>query len=477
MTAISSISTDILKSYPQPDIKAIEAALQRQLEQFSRKIIVLDDDPTGTQTVHGISVFTNWSRESIKEGFLEDNAMFYLLTNSRGMTTVQTEQIHKDIVEVIEQVSKELDRPYCLVSRSDSTLRGHYPLETETLRKAIENNGRKIDGEILAPFFLAGGRFTLNDIHYVQEGDLLVPAGLTEFAKDKSFGFKNSHMGAWCEEKTAGNFASEDVTFITLDEIRACDYEGICGKLMAVSGFNKIVVNAIADADMKVFVTALLMAFKKGKDFMFRTAAGFPQVIGGITSQPLLSREELVVPGNTNGGIVLIGSHVNKTTRQMNVLLKSNLRMKEIEFNQHRVLEKKGLEMEVERVLTLAEEHIQHGENVVIYTRRDRFDLATDDKDEQLAISVKISDAVTSIIGKLTVRPNFIIAKGGITSSDVGTKALKVKKALVLGQILPGIPVWKTGSESLFPDMPYVIFPGNVGSDEALKDAVSTLCS
>ena len=64
---------------------------------------------------------------------------------------------------------------------------------------------------------------------------------------------------------------------------------------------------------------------------------------------------------------------------------------------------------------------------------------------------------------------------GGITSSDVGTKALGVKRALVMGQIRPGIPVWKTGPESRFPDTPYVIFPGNVGEDSTLRECVEVL--
>jgi len=126
-------------------------------------------------------------------------------------------------------------------------------------------------------------------------------------------------------------------------------------------------------------------------------------------------------------------------------------------------------------VIHIAEENIRTGKNVVVYTRRERFDLDTDDKDKQLEVSVKISDAVTSIIGKLQVKPSFIIAKGGITSSDVGTKALRVKKALVMGQIKPGIPVWMTGEDSKFPQMPYIIFPGNVGEVDTLKEIVDLL--
>ena len=89
--------------------------------------------------------------------------------------------------------------------------------------------------------------------------------------------------------------------------------------------------------------------------------------------------------------------------------------------------------------------------------------------------SVRISEAVQSVVGNLQITPAFIIAKGGITSSDVGVKALGVRRALVLGQIQPGVPVWRTGPESKFPGMTYVIFPGNVGEERTLRDAVSTL--
>lgn len=112
---------------------------------------------------------------------------------------------------------------------------------------------------------------------------------------------------------------------------------------------------------------------------------------------------------------------------------------------------------------------------MVVFTRRERLDLDTDDKDKQLEVSVRISNAVTSVVERLTVKPGFIIAKGGITSSDVGTRALHVRKAMVMGQIRPGIPVWKTGPESKFPNMPYVIFPGNVGTEDTLLEAVEVL--
>jgi uncharacterized protein YgbK (DUF1537 family) len=213
----------------------------------------------------------------------------------------------------------------------------------------------------------------------------------------------------------------------------------------------------------------------KGKEFIFRSSSAVTKVLGRVGDIPPLSKEKLIEKGNNNGGIVLIGSYVNKTTQQFEALRWCKVPLEFIEFNQHMVLKEKGLQEEVARVIEMAEKYIKIGKNVVVYTRRERFDLDTDDKDKQLMISVQISDAVTSVIGKLSIRPNFIIAKGGITSSDVGTKALKVKKARVMGQIKPGIPVWMTGEESKFPKMPYVIFPGNVGEVETLKEIVDLL--
>ena len=473
---MDNLNLDVLKSYPVPDLQEVNALYEEALKKQDKKIVVLDDDPTGVQTVHDIYVYTSWDEETITKGFMDENSVFFILTNSRGFTSEYTKTVHEEIGRTLEKVSKETGKEYILISRSDSTMRGHYPLETSTLKNTIESiSDKKFDGEIISPFFMEGGRYTIGNVHYVKEGDKLVPAGETEFAKDKTFGYKSSHIGEYVEEKTKGEFKAEDTTYITLEELRSLDIDGITEKLMAVENFNKIVVNAIDYLDIKIFTVAYINASLKGKNLMYRSAAAVPKVLGGVTNADLLTKEQLIEKDNRNGGIVLIGSHVNKTTLQFEDLKNTKKPMEFIEFNQHLVLEENGLEKEVERVIHIAEENIRLGKNVVVYTRRERFDLDTDDKDKQLEVSVKISDAVTSIIGKLQVKPSFIIAKGGITSSDVGTKALRVKKALVMGQIKPGIPVWMTGEDSKFPQMPYIIFPGNVGEVDTLKEIVDLL--
>ena len=467
-----ALSTDVLTTYAKIDETKIDQLLQKEISANQKKIVVLDDDPTGVQTVHDISVYTDWTKDSIRQGFQEKNNLFYILTNSRGFTQDETTLAHNEIAANVDAVAKELGKEYIFISRSDSTLRGHYPLETEILRTNYEKNtGCIIDGEILCPFFKEGGRFTIDDVHY---GNELIPANETEFAKDKTFGYRAATMPEYVEEKTKGAYPAGNVVCISLDEIHRMAIDEIEQKLLHVQGFNKIIVNAVDYADLKVFCVALYRAMAKGKVFMFRTAAAIVKVMGGVSDQPLLEREQMVRTNELHGGIIVVGSHTEKTTRQLEALKQlSDIRF--VELDATKVTVAGGLEKEVERCLALEEAWIRDGKTVCCYTSRALVTADTGNKEDELRLSVRISDAVQSLVGGLSVIPKFVIAKGGITSSDVGTKALGVKRANVLGQIEPGIPVWQTGAESKFPGIPYVIFPGNVGEDTTLRYAVEKL--
>ncbi|MSR94466.1 hydroxyacid dehydrogenase [Clostridiaceae bacterium 68-1-5] len=461
--------------FPEVDEKEADRLLEQKIRKNQKKIIVLDDDPTGVQTVHDISVYTGWDEESIRSGFEEDRPLFYILTNSRGFTREETEKAHREISRTIGKVAKELKKEYLLISRSDSTLRGHYPLETEILREEYEKIwGKQIDGEILCPFFLEGGRFTMDNVHYVRYGEELIPANETEFAKDKTFGYEAATMPLYVEEKTAGAYRAEDVVCISLEDIRGFQVEKIKKQLLGVNRFRKVIVNAISYADVKVFCIALYQAMEEGKLFLFRSAAALVKVMGGISSQPLLERKDMVTRETGCGGVIVVGSHTEKTTRQLAALRELD-GIGFIELNAGLVKEEAEFAREVERCLKEEEELLKQGKTVCCYTTRSLITADTGNKEDELRLSVRISDAVQSLVGKLSVTPAFVIAKGGITSSDVGTKALAVKKANVLGQIRPGIPVWQTGEESRFPGTPYVIFPGNVGEDTTLREAAQIL--
>ena len=470
------LPVSILKEELARDQETAFTRLDGQLASYPGKIVVLDDDPTGVQTVHGLSVYTDWHPGTLDLAFAEERSMFFILTNSRSMTAQQTAAVHTELAHNIYAAADRAGLPFLIVSRSDSTLRGHYPLETQVLRKQLEALGHPpFDGEILYPFFLEGGRYTLDDTHYVLEDGQLIPAGQTEFAADRSFGFSSSHLPNWCEEKTGGAILAQDVACITLDDLRAHQGGLALQKLVALHDFGKIVVNSTSYADVAVLCSALLQALDMGRHYIIRGAASVARVLGGIPEQPLLTRERLIQNHCAEGGIVLVGSYVGRTTQQLEALMESDLALLYIEFDVDTVREDSRLEREIARIMEIVQKEIGEGRSVCVYTSREQAHADSGNPDEQLRLSTRISSAITGIIGNLNRRPAFIIAKGGITSYDVGVRALGVRRATVMGQVRPGVPVWMTGPESRFPSMPYVIFPGNVGSSQTLRDVVEML--
>ncbi len=467
------INAEAMNQYPNVDRALVRSLLAEEVGKNQDKIIVLDDDPTGVQTVHDIPVYTDWSAESIRKGFADKQKLFFILTNSRSFTEEETRKAHREIAENIDKASN--GKSYLVISRSDSTLRGHYPLETQVLKDQLEKrNPICFDGEIICPFFAEGGRYTMGNIHYVKYGEQLIPACETEFAKDKTFGYKAASLPEYVEEKSQGRYPSSGVMCISIEELRSMDYEKLTKRLCQAENFQKIIVNAIDNSDVEIFALALYRAMARGKHFLFRTAAAFVKAMGCIEDKPLLLRQEMITEECQRGGVIVVGSHTEKTTRQLEALKQMN-GIRFIELNSDLVLEGDALFQEAERVRREMESHILRGITVVVYTKRKLLIMENDTKEGALLRSVKISEAVLSLVRDLKVKPAFVVAKGGITSSDIGVKGLGVKRAIVLGQIQPGIPVWKTNKESKFPDIPYVIFPGNVGNEESLYNVIAVL--
>lgn len=463
-----SLPLSALEALPPADGRAADALLAAEFARLAPRLAVLDDDPTGVQTVHGVHVYTGWEAEELRRGLEEQARLFFVLTNSRSFSPGETERAHREIGRNLAAAARRAGRDFVPVSRGDSTLRGHWPLETETLRRALEGEGLgPYDGEIIVPFFPEGGRYTLGNVHYVREGEALIPAGETEFARDADFGYRASDLPQWCEEKSGGRVRAADVACIPLEWLRALDAEAVARTLRGVRGFGKVVVNAADYADVAVFCAGLLRAMGAGERFVLRTAAALPKVLGGVPGAPLLGRADMLAGRGAAGGLVVVGSHVNKTTRQLEALLEGLPELRPVCFDAGACLRPGGLEAEGARVRAAAETALRRGETAVVYTSRAVLG--------ELADSVRISHALTGVVRGLAQRPAFLVAKGGITSSDVGVNGLGVRRALVLGQAAPGVPVWRTETGSRFPGMPYVIFPGNVGEDDTLLRVVSTL--
>ncbi len=431
------------------------------------KLVVLDDDPTGTQTVHDTPVLTTWDVEALKAEFTEPGPCFYILTNSRSLDANDAKALNHEIATNLRASAG--GKPFTVVSRSDSTLRGHFPLETDVLTAELG----PFDTTLVIPYFEAGGRYTINDVHYVAEGDILTPAAETPFAKDAVFGYTCSNLCEWVAEKTKGRVKADDVASVSLETIRFGGPQAVCEQLIGLAKDSLCVVNAAALSDMDVFALGLLMAEQQGRRFLLRSAAQTVSARLGLESRPLLSGEDLKT-GGAGGGLVVVGSYVPKTTEQLAHLLEHST-IDRIELLVPSLLDEKIRGECIANALERIQESLQANCDVVLYTSRAL--ITGDNATRNLQIGNSVSAALVEIVQRITVRPRYLIAKGGITSSDVATKGLGLKRGIVAGQILPGVPTWRVGEETRFPGMAYIVFPGNVGGPSALTDAVARLSS
>ncbi|OLB46330.1 MAG: hypothetical protein AUH05_01640 [Ktedonobacter sp. 13_2_20CM_53_11] len=475
--------TELLANLPpEPDEASLFVEIQREVAGSKRKLVVIDDDPTGTQTVHDVELLTTWNTETLAEVLQEERQLFYLLTNSRSMPESDAVRLNQETAQQLVAASQATHSDFVIASRSDSTLRGHYPAEIFALERGLTpSTGNHFDGHLVVPAFFEGGRYTINDIHYVATptatSDTLQPANETPFAQDRVFGYKTAYLPAWIEEKSGGYWKADQVVSIGLELIRRGGPEAVTAKLQTVEGGIPVVINAAGYGDLAVVVLGLLQAEAAGKRFLYRTAAGFVRLRGAVTIKPLLKADEVLgnIQAVKGGGMVVVGSYVPDSSKQLeNVLALPGVI---------------GIELPVERVIRSAtdaesvsrevgqqlEAAIKAGRVGVVYTSRKLVTSAN--PAENLEIGKKVSHALIAALHQVTSRPRFIIAKGGITSHDVAQKGLGVARARVLGQLFPGVPVWRleSGPQSRFEGVPYIVFPGNVGGPESLAQAVKLL--
>ncbi len=475
--------TELLANLPpEPDESSLFAEIQREVAKSKRKLVVIDDDPTGTQTVHDIELLTTWNKPMLAEALQSDERLFYLLTNSRSMPESDAVQLNSETARQLTEAARETKIDFVVASRSDSTLRGHYPAEIFALERGLTSTpGGHFDGHLIVPAFFEGGRYTINDTHYVATAtsDTLLPASETPFARDRVFGYKTAYLPAWIETKSQGYWQANQVISIGLELIRQGGPEAVATKLQTVAGGMPVVINATGYGDLAVVVLGLLRAEAAGKRFLYRTAAGFVRLRGAVTTKSLLDAHEIL--GDTQdvkaGGLVIVGSYVPDSSTQLENLL--NLpNVTGIELPVRRVIrsttESNAVSHEMGQQLETA---VKAGRVGVLFTSRELVSSAN--RAENLEIGKKVSNALIAALYEVTSSPRFIIAKDGITSHDVAQKGLGAARAWVLGQLFPGVPVWRleSGPQSRFEAVPYVVFPGNVGGPESLMQAVKLLSS
>ncbi len=431
-------------------------------------LVVLDDDPTGIQTVHSNLLLTRWNHNTLTKALEDKIPFFYLLTNTRSLSAQAASGLIRTVVEAVLVANQNLGRRLIFISRSDSTLRSHFPLEIDQITSVLEKcSGISIDASFMVPAFFEGGRQTIENVHFLLVGNDLIPTDQTEFARDHVFGYSTSRLPDYIHEKTDGRVDAESVRSVSLEMLRQWHPPRLSAWLGDLVDNQWVVVNAENYTDLDRFCVAVRSMLDEGKQFVFQSAASLVKSLTRTPTKALLGSEILRRPGP---GLVVVGSYVHKTTEQLWKLL-SRRYTAGVELDVGRILD--SPELQFDRVLADVKAAVKEDLTPVVYTNRQEITFPT--SLERLTAGQKISAFLSRVVKQSPFRPSFVVAKGGITSHDVLVDGLEIAAARVGGQILPGVPVIFLPKDHPWGTIPYVIFPGNVGEPEDLAAALDKL--
>jgi uncharacterized protein YgbK (DUF1537 family) len=430
------------------------------------QIIVLDDDPTGSQTVHSCLLLMQWDVETLRLGLADAAPIFFILTNTRALTPLQAAAVIQTVCENLKQaLALENIQDFLVVSRSDSTLRGHYPIETDAIAHALGS----FDAHFLVPAFFEGGRITRASVHYLQVNGVDTPVHETEFAQDSVFGYHHSYLPDYVEEKTQGRIKATSVERFVLADLRA----GVQERLMALHDNQCCVVDAETQADLDHFAIDLLATAAQGKRFLFRSAASLLTALAALPPQPIAPTAMATYVREGQPGAIIVGSHVQKTTEQLTELLQQP-GTTGVEIAVDRLLDPANRPTVLAEIVTTVQAIHRAGQTPVVFTSRQ--ELAFADIQARLAFGAAVSQLLMQIIQQLPADIGFLISKGGITSNDTLSQGLALRTATLLGQVLAGVSMVRTPADHpQFPHLPVVLFPGNVGDKMALATVYQRL--
>ncbi len=426
------------------------------------KIIVIDDDPTGNQTVHSCPLLTQWNPDLLKRGLEDPSPLMFILSNTRAMTAEDAAAVTREICENLKMVLDDRAEPYMIVSRSDSTLRGHFPLETDVIEEVF---GR-FDAMFLVPAFFEGGRITRDGVHYILTKDKMIRTDQTEFAHDSVFGYTTSYLPDYVEEKTGGRVATSDVHRMPICRT-AQEY---VERIRAIPANRWVAVDAEDYDGLRLFADAVRLLSADGRRYLFRSAASVLSALANLPPQPIPGESMGRLLRSNGPGVVVVGSHVSLTTNQLEQLLK-NPAIEGIELDVT-LLPEEATKL-LERLHTRVLAAHQADRSAVVYTSRRERQFST--HEERLRFGAAVSDLLVRLVTELPESTSFLISKGGITSNDIVSKGLGLAMCQVIGQIIPGCTVVRTPESHRLGNLPVVIFPGNVGDAGSLDEVFNRL--
>ncbi len=432
------------------------------------KIIVLDDDPTGSQTVHSCLLLLDWDIETLCQGLRDDAPIFFVLTNTRALNPTAAAAVTREVCQNLKRaIAQSGVQDFLVVSRSDSTLRGHYPIETDVIATELG----PFDAHFLVPAFFEGGRITRDSQHYLLVEGVPTPVEATEFARDSVFGYSTGYLPDYVAEKTQGRIRADQVQRFTLTDLR----QGCLDRLLTLQDNVCCAVDGETQADLDGFAQDILTAASQGKRFLFRSAASLLTALAALPPQPVPADQMHRYLRGLAPGVVIVGSHVQKTTRQLECLLdQPGVGGIEVPVTRLQSDGPQGSDALRQETLAQVEAVYRRGEVPVVYTSRQELSFAS--VEARLDFGLRVSALLMAVIQGLPADIGFLISKGGITSNDTLSTGLALTSARLLGQILPGVSVVCTPPHHpRFPDLPVVLFPGNVGDDQALATVYQRL--
>ncbi len=495
-----TLEAEVLAAFPAevriPAALVADAVAESSAES-PRMLVVLDDDPTGTQSVADLPVLTRWEIEDFEWAYAhivhsKCKPAVYVLTNTRSLDPAEAAARNEEVVRnALAAAGSGADSGLRLafVSRSDSTLRGHYPLEPDVIAATVaEVSGEATDGVVLVPAFPDAGRVTIGGVHYMrgtgEDAGTLTPVAETEFAKDATFGFANSDMAKYVEEKSQGRFAADSVIVLDLNIIRASTDPRVTANAIAdaiepATNSTPIVADIVTENDLRALSLGLDEAERRGKKLLYRVGPPFGRARIGQEIRAELSGAEAYA-GNTPslaGGLIVVGSHVGVTTRQLKALTEQHSAARIVEIDVEKLLAAEtetAADAYLDQTVGTVVDALRGGD-VIVHTSR--LLIKNDSPAESLRIARTVSAAVVAVVNRTlkTFPPRFVIAKGGITSSDVAAHGLEIRHAIVRGPMLPGIVSLWEPVDGPAKGIPYIVFAGNVGDDQSLADVTRKL--
>lgn len=424
--------------------------MQRETETMRPLTVVLDDDPTGTQSAAGVTVLLSWSAQEIAEVLRAESAV-YLQTNSRAVPEEEAVRLTRRTRADVEGAERELGRPILVVLRGDSTLRGHVFAESDV----FVHDAAAI---LFVPAFPDGGRTTIESVHRVVVRGVDTPAAETEFADDPVFGFRSSNLLDWVREK-----GGRGATPVPLEQLRATNGTAVAELLGSVAPGEVVVPDVADNDDIRLVHRGLLEALTAGLSVVLRTAAPLAALCAGHLSDGVLARPITAA----HGPILLVcGSHTDAATRQLSrltsvtgvapVTISTEAAIADPDDAARAAVQELKRELERGNLAILASERIRAADH------------------DSLQHGERVMAAIIAAARQAAPSAGVVVSKGGITSAEVARHLFGTQRARVAGQLTVGISVWTFDRADPGPRFQIVV-PGNVGDDDALIDVLDAL--